>query len=159
MDMQDSAKKRRSKVLEKSGDKSRKTEVVEVEDDAESKKSSGKGKQNIWTSEPLPAGHWENRPRKDEQKEALRKKLEEHKKEKLEEYQRQKLRDTFKEHFGGKGTGGGTITTESGGSKEKKADPGPDEAGSDPSSSEETESSDGSDDPVQTNPDGSRDLE
>ena len=69
--------------------------------------------------------------------------------------------DTFEKHFGGKGkgTGGGTITTASGGSKDKKAGPGPDEAGSDPSGSEETESSDESNDPVQATSDGPRDLE
>ena len=106
LEMQDSAKKRRAKLLEKGSDKVQKTEVVDVEDDAASKKSSGKGKGTIWTSEPpLPAGHWENRPRRDESKEALRKKLEEHKKEKLEEYHKQKLRDTFEKHLSGKGAG------------------------------------------------------
>ncbi|CAE7612634.1 unnamed protein product, partial [Symbiodinium sp. KB8] len=56
LEMQDSAKKRRGKVLEKGSDKAQKTEVVDVEDDATSKKSSGKGKGTIWTSEPpLPA--------------------------------------------------------------------------------------------------------
>ena len=123
-----------------------------------------KEQQNIWTEPPsLPAGHWENRPKKDEQKEALRKKLEEHQKQKLEEHQKQKLRNTFEQHFAGKGSGGPSsgIAMEAtpsenkdggeskGGSKGKKADPGPDEAGSDPSSSEETESSDECDDPVQ----------
>ena len=57
MDMQGSAKQRRSKVL----DQAKSSEVVNLEDDsqnAESKKSSGKGKQNIWTEAPsLPPGH------------------------------------------------------------------------------------------------------
>ena len=56
LEMQDSAKtkKRRAKLLEKGSDKAQKTEAVDVEDDATSKKSSGKGKGAIWTSEPMP---------------------------------------------------------------------------------------------------------
>ena len=64
--MQDSAKKRRAKLLEKGSEKAQKTEVADVDDDAASKKASGKGKGGIWTSEPpLPAGHWKDRTRKE----------------------------------------------------------------------------------------------
>ena len=172
MEMQDSAKKRRAKLLEKGSEKAQKTEVVDVDDDAASKKASGKGKGGIWTSEPpLPAGHWKDRTRKEhlssdskEAKEALRQKLEEHKKEKLEEYHKKKLRDAFEKHFSGKGAGSDALeTTEQ---KEVRTEPaargtgpGPDEAGSDPSSSEESESSSETNDPVPANPDGSTHLE
>ncbi|OLP94038.1 hypothetical protein AK812_SmicGene23990 [Symbiodinium microadriaticum] len=177
MEMQDSAKKRRAKLLEKGSEKVQKTEVVDVDDDAASKKASGKGKGGIWTSEPpLPAGHWKDRTRKEhlssdskEAKEALRQKLEEHKKEKLEEYHKKKLRDAFEKHFSGKGAGSDApetaeqkeVRTEPAASgtgdesKKKEAGPGPDEAGSDPSSSEESESSSETNDPVPANPDGS----
>ena len=168
-------------MLEKGSEKVQKTEVVDVDDDAASKKASGKGKGGIWTSEPpLPAGHWKDRTRKEhlasdskEAKEALRQKLEEHKKEKLEEYHKKKLRDTFEKHFSGKGAGSDApetaeqkeVRTEPAASgtgdesKKKEAGPGPDEAGSDPSSSEESESSSETNDPVPANPDGSTHLE
>ena len=135
LEMQDSAKKRRTKLLEKES----KQEAIDVDEEPTSKKAQGKG-QGSPTVESLPAGHWQNRPRREslspgskEVKEALRQKLEEHKKEKLEEYHKKKQQEE---------------------EPKTTAGPGPDEAGSDPSSDETSESSDECDDPVQENPDG-----
>ncbi|OLP77140.1 hypothetical protein AK812_SmicGene42834 [Symbiodinium microadriaticum] len=106
LEMQDSAKKRRAKLLEKES----KEKAIDVdEEEPASKKARGKGHgspSGIWTKEPLPAGHWQDRPRREslpsdskEAKEALRQKLEEHKKEQLEEYHKKKLRETFEKHL------------------------------------------------------------
>ena len=149
LDMQDQAKKRRAKLLEKESKK----KAIDVDDESTSKKEGsaskkarGKGQgseSGIWTKEPLPAGHWQDRPRREslpsesqETKDALRRKLEAHKKEQLEEYYKKKLRETIDTHF----------QKETSSKKEEPAaqkGPGPDEAGSDPSSEEESESSSG----------------
>ena len=142
LDMQDQAKKRRAKLLEKES----KQKAIDVDDESTSKKEEsaskkarGKGQgseSGIWTKEPLPAGHWQDRPRREslpsesqEAKDALRQKLEAHKKEQLEEYHKKKLRETFETHF----------KKETSSKEEEPAarkGPGPDEAGSDPSSEE-----------------------
>ena len=160
LDMQDQAKKRRAKLLEKES----KQKAIDVDDESTSKKEEsaskkarGKGQgseSGIWTKEPLPAGHWQDRPRREslpsesqETKDALRQKLEAHKKEQLEEYHKKKLRETFETH----------LKKETSGKEEEPAarkGPGPDEAGSDPSSEEESESSSATDDP-----DGATNLE
>ena len=112
LDMQDQAKKRRAKLLEKES----KQKAIDVDDESTSKKEEsaskkarGKGQgseSGIWTKEPLPAGHWQDRPRREslpsesqETKDALRQKLEAHKKEQLEEYHKKKLRETFETHL------------------------------------------------------------
>ena len=153
LDMQDQAKKRRAKLLEKES----KQKAIDVDDESTSKKEEsaskkarGKGQgseSGIWTKEPLPAGHWQDRPRREslpsesqEAKDALRQKLEAHKKEQLEEYHKKKLRETFETH----------LKKETSSKEEEPAartGPGPDEAGSDPSSEEESESSSATDDP------------
>ena len=153
LEMQDSAKKRRAKLLEKES----KQKAIDVDDESTSKKEEsaskkarGKGQgspSGIWTKEPLPAGHWQDRPRREslpsdsqEAKDALRQKLEEHKKEQFEEYHKKKLREPFETH----------LKKEASSKKEEPAvrtGPGPDEAGSDPSSEEESESSSATDDP------------
>ena len=65
LDMQDQAKKRRAKLLEKES----KQKAIDVDDESTSKKEEsaskkarGKGQgseSGIWTKEPLPAGHWQ----------------------------------------------------------------------------------------------------
>ncbi|CAE7274324.1 unnamed protein product [Symbiodinium microadriaticum] len=155
LEMQDSAKKRRAKLLEKES----KEKAIDVdEEEPASKKARGKGHgspSGIWTKEPLPAGHWQDRPRREslpsdskEAKEALRQKLEEHKKEQLEEYHKKKLRETFEKHLskeaGSKEARSDAPAAATASSKEEpkpRPGPGPDEAGSDPSSDEESESS------------------
>ena len=94
LEMQDSAKKRRAKLLEKES----KQKAIDVDEESASKKEEsaskkargkGQGSQSgIWTKEPLPAGHWQDRPRHEplssdskEAKEALRQKVEDQKKE------------------------------------------------------------------------------
>ena len=149
LDMQDQAKKRRAKLLEKES----KQKAIDVDDESTSRKEGsaskkargGKGQgseSSIWTKEPLPAGHWQDRPRpveSQEAKDALRQKLEAHKKEQLEEYHKKKLQETIATHF----------EKESSSKKEEPAaqkGPGEDEAGSDPSSEESSESSDATED-------------
>ena len=160
LEMQDAAKKRRAKLIEKET----KQKAIDVDDEGASKKEEsaskkargkGQGSQSgIWTKEPLPAGHWQDRPRREsvpsdsqEAKDALRQKLEAHKKEQLEEYHKKKLRETFE-----------TRLKKEASSKEEepavRTGPGPDETGSDPSSEEESESSSATDDP-----DGATNLE
>ena len=160
LDMQDQAKKRRAKLLEKES----KQKAIDVDDESTSKKEGsaskkargGKGQggeSSIWTKEPLPPGHWQDRPRSlpsesQEAKDALRQKLEAHKKEQeqLEEYHKKKLRETIDTHF----------QKEASSKKEEPAaqkGPGEDEAGSDPSSEESSESSEATDDP-----EGSKEL-
>lgn len=129
LEMQDSAKKRRTKLLEEG-----KKEPIDVDAEPET------------PSKPaLPAGHWENRPRRESlspasseaTKEVLRQRLEEHKKEQLEEYYKKKRQEEEAQ-------------------SKARPGPGPDEAGSDPSSDESSETSEEiCDDPVQENPDGS----
>ena len=175
LEMLDSAKKRRAKLLEKES----KQKAIDVDEESASKKEEsaskkargkGQGSQSgIWTKEPLPAGHWQDRPRREplspdsqEAKEALRQKVEDLKKEQLEEHHKKKLRDTFEKHFSSKEAGSDAPAAAS--SKEEgpkaKAGPGPDEAGSDPSSDEESESSSSEcNDPVQATSDCPRDME
>ena len=160
LDMQDQAKKRRAKLLEKES----KQKAIDVDDESTSKKEEsaskkargkGQGSQSgIWTKEPLPAGHWQDRPRREslpsdsqEAKDALRQKLEAHKKEQLEEYRKKKLREIFETHLKKEAS---SKEEEPAVRKEDPAagtGPGPDEAGSDPSSEEESESSSATDDP------------
>ncbi|OLP90151.1 hypothetical protein AK812_SmicGene28324 [Symbiodinium microadriaticum] len=62
------------------------TEVVNLEDESQKDESKKSDKQNVRTEEQsLPPGHWENRTQKEAQKEALRKKYEEHSEQKLRE--------------------------------------------------------------------------
>ena len=157
LEMQDQAKKRRAKLLEKES----KQKAIDVDDESTSRKEGsaskkargGKGQgseSSIWTKEPSP-GHWQDCPRSlpsdsQEAKDALRQKLEAHKKEQLEEYHKKKLRETIDTHF----------QKEASSKKEEPAaheGPGEDEAGSDPSSTESSESSDATEDPA-----GSKDL-
>ena len=122
------------------------------------KARGGKGQgdeTSIWTKESLPPGHWQDRPRSSESqetKEALRQKLEAHRKEQdqkseahrreqeqFEEHHKQKLQKTIATHF----------EKEESGKKEESTTqqgPGEDEAGSDPSSEESSESSDATED-------------
>ena len=158
LEMQDSAKKRRAKLLEKES----KQKAIDVDEESASKKEGsaskkarGKGQgspSGIWTKEPLPAGHWQDRPRREplpsdsqEAKDALRQKVEDLKK---EEHQKKKLRETFEKHLskeaGSKEAGSDAPAAAAASSKEEpksRTGPGPDEAGSDPSSDEESESS------------------
>ncbi|CAE7510106.1 unnamed protein product, partial [Symbiodinium microadriaticum] len=133
LEMQDQAKKRRAKLLEKES----KQKAIDVDDESTSRKEGsaskkargGKGQgseSSIWTKEA---------------KDALRQKLEAHKKEQLEEYHKKKLRETIDTHF----------QKEASSKKEEPAaheGPGEDEAGSDPSSTESSESSDATEDPA-----------
>ncbi|CAE7622154.1 unnamed protein product [Symbiodinium microadriaticum] len=154
LEMQDSAKKCRAKQLEKES----KRKAIDVDEESTGKKEEsaekkargkGQGSPGIWAKESLPAGHWQDRPRREslpsdskEAKEALRQKLEEHKKEQLEEYHKKKLRETFETHLK-KGA------SSKGEEPAVRTGPGPDEAGSDPSSSEESESSSSSGDDME----------
>ena len=162
MDMQDEAKKRRAKLLERES----KQKAIDVDDESTSKKEGsvskkargGKGQgdeTSIWTKESLPPGHWQDRPRSSESqetKDALRQKLEAHRKEQdqkseaqrreqeqFEEHHKKKLQKTIATHF----------EKEESGKKEESTTqqgPGEDEAGSDPSSEESSESSDATED-------------
>ena len=164
MDMQDQAKKRRAKLLEKES----KQKAIDVDEESTGKKEGsaskkargGKGQgdeTSIWTKESLPPGHWQDRPRSlssgsQEAKAALREKLETHYKEQgqkleaqrkeqeqFEEHHKQKLQKTIATHF----------EKEASSKKEELATqegPGEDEAGSDPSSEESSESSDATED-------------
>ncbi|OLQ07020.1 hypothetical protein AK812_SmicGene9685 [Symbiodinium microadriaticum] len=134
-------------------------EVVNLEDESKVDESKKSDKQNIWTeAPPLPPGFWENRTQKEAQKEAFRKKYEEHSKQKLRETLERSLGKGSSGHSSGTAGQGETSEDKKGGeskaeAKERKADPGPDEAGSDPSTSEESESSEECDDPpVQVQP-------
>ena len=98
-EMQKSAKRRTSNLL----GRGQGTEVVNLEDESQKDESKKSDKQNIRTEEPsLPPGHWENRTQKDAQKEALRKKYEEH--------SEQKLRETLERSLG-KGLSGHSSGT------------------------------------------------
>ncbi|CAE7244446.1 unnamed protein product, partial [Symbiodinium microadriaticum] len=144
----------------------RAADLQEMQRSAKSKKDESKvdeskksDKQNIWTeAPPLPPGFWENRTQKEAQKEAFRKKYEEHSKQKLRETLERSLGKGSSGHSSGTAGQGETSEDKKGGeskaeAKERKADPGPDEAGSDPSTSEESESSEECDDPpVQVQP-------
>ena len=164
LDMQDQAKKRRAKLLEKES----KQKAIDVDDESTGKKEGsaskkargGKGQggeTSIWTKESLPPGHWQDRPRSlpsesQEAKDALRQKLEAHRKEQdqkseahrkeqeqFEEHHKKKLQKTIATHF----------EKEASSKKEEPAaqeGPGEDEAGSDPSSEESSESSDATED-------------
>ena len=168
LDMQDQAKKRRAKLLEKES----KQKAIDVDDESTSKQEvsaskkarGGKGQggeTSIWTKESLPPGHWQDRPRSlpsesQEAKDALRQKLEAHRKEQeeahrkeqeqFEEHHKKKLQKTIATHF----------EKEASSKKEEPAaqkGPGEDEAGSDPSSEESSESSEATEDP-----EGSKEL-
>ena len=156
LEMQDQAKKRRVRALEKES----KDKAIDVDEEStgrregsSSKKARG-GKGQGSEGGALPPGHWQDRPKaihsgSQEAKDALREKLDAHKKEEAyrkeqyEEAQKQKLRETIDAHFEKE-------------DKEKKRvpeaaassnpGPGPDEAGSDPSSSESYESTDSAED-------------
>ena len=151
LEMQDQAKKRRAKQLEKESKK----KAIDVDDEstgkqegsASKKARGGKGQGDetgIWTKESLPPGHWQDRPKSissgsQEAKDALRQKLEAHKKEQLEEYHKKKLQKTIATHFEKEASKKEEVAAKEG--------PGEDEAGSDPpSSSESSESSDATDD-------------
>ena len=174
LEMQDSAKKRRAKLLEKE------SKAIDVDEESTSKKEEsaskkargkGQGSQSgIWTKEPLPAGHWQDRSRREslpsdsqEAKEALRQKVEDLKKEQFEEHHKKKLRDTFEKHFSSKEAESDAPAAAAARSKEEgpkaKEGPKPDQTGSDPSSDEESESSSATNDPVSANPDGSTHME
>ena len=148
LEMQDQAKKRRAKQLEKESKK----KAIDVDEESKegsvSKKArGGKGQgdeTSVWTKESLPPGHWQDRPKSissgsQEAKDALRQKLEAHKKEQLEEYHKQKLQKTIATHFEKEASKKEEVAAKEG--------PGEDEAASDPpSSSESSESSDATDD-------------
>ena len=149
LEMQDQAKKRRAKQLEKESKK----KAIDVDEESKEGSASkrargGKGKGDETTKESLPPGHWQDRPRsvsspKDlgsqEAKDALRQKLEAHKKEQLEEYHKKKLQKTIATHFEKEASKKEEVAAKEG--------PGEDEAASDPpSSSESSESSDATDD-------------
>ena len=152
LEMQDQAKKRRAKVLEKES----KQKAIDVDEEStgrkegsSSKKARG-GKGQGGEGGTLPPGHWQDRPKaihsgSQEAKDALREKLEAHKKEEahrkeqFEESQKKKLRETIDAHFQ-KETSDKKEVPEAAASS--NPGPGEDEAGSDPSSSESYESSD-----------------
>ena len=163
LEMQKEAKKRRAKQLEKES----KEKAIEVDDEstgkqegsASKKARGGKGQgedASIWTKESLPPGHWQDRPRSissqsQEAKAALREKLDAHRKEQdqksdaqqkeqeqFEEHRKQKLQKTIATHFEKEAEKAEEATA--------KAGPGEDEAGSDPSSEESSESSDATED-------------
>ena len=163
LDMQDQAKKRRAKLLEKES----KQKAIDVDDEstgkqegsASKKARGGKGQgdeTSIWTKESLPPGHWQDRPRSlpsqsQEAKAALRQKLETHRKEQdqkpevhrkeqeqFEEHHKQKLQKTIATHFEKEASKKEEVAAQEG--------PGEDEAGSDPSSEESSESSDATED-------------
>ena len=106
LEMQDQPKKRRAKLL----DKESKQKAIDVDDEStgrkegsSSKKARGgksqEGESSIWTKEPLPPGHWQDRPRSihsesQKAKNALRQKLEAHKKE--EAHKKQQLEESQK---------------------------------------------------------------
>ena len=148
LEMQDQAKKRRAKQLEKESKKKAIDVDEESKEGSASKKArGGKGQgdeTSVWTKESLPPGHWQDRPKSissgsQEAKDALRQKLEAHKKEQLEEYHKQKLQKTIATHFEKEASKKEEVAAKEG--------PGEDEAASDPpSSSESSESSDATDD-------------
>ena len=151
LDMQDQARKRRAKLVEKESKK----KAIDVDEESTGKKEGSASKKarggegqgdetSIWTKENLPPGHWQDRPKSissgsQEAKDALRQKLEAHKKEQLEEYHKKKLQKTIATHFEKEASKKEEVAAKEG--------PGEDEAGSDPpSSSESSESSDATDD-------------
>ena len=163
LEMQDHAKKRRAKLLEKES----KQKAIDVDEEstgkqegsANKKARGGKGQGDetgIWTKESLPPGHWQDRPRSissqsQEAKAALREKLEAHRKEQdqkseaqqkeqeqFEEHHKQKLQKTIATHFEKEASKKEEVAAREG--------PGEDEAGSDPSSEESSESSDATED-------------
>ena len=163
LEMQDQAKKRRAKQLEKES-KKKAIDVDEEstgkqEESASKKARGGKGQGDetgIWTKESLPPGHWQDRPKpipsgSQEAKAALREKLDAHRKEQdqkleaqrkeqeqFEEHHKQKLQKTIATHFEKEASKKEEVSAKEG--------PGEDEAGSDPSSEESSESSDATDD-------------
>ena len=149
LEMQDQAKKRRAKQLEKESKK----KAIDVDEESKEGSASkrargGKGQGDEATKESLPPGHWQDRPRsisspKDlgsqEAKDALRQRLEAHKQEQLEEYHKKKLQKTIATHFEKESSRAEEVAAKEG--------PGEDEAASDPpSSSESSESSEATDD-------------
>ena len=149
LEMQNQAKKRRAKQLEKESKK----QAIDVDEESKEGSASkrargGKGQGDETTKESLPPGHWQDRPRsisspKDlgsqETKDALRQRLEAHKQEQLEEYHRKKLQKTIATHFEKESSKTEEVAAKEG--------PGEDEAASDPpSSSESSESSEATDD-------------
>ncbi|CAE7250037.1 unnamed protein product, partial [Symbiodinium sp. CCMP2456] len=115
LEMQDSAKKRRTKVLE-GGTK----ETIDVDADQETPSKA-----------TLPPGYWEDRPRHGEEgkeatKEVLRQKLEERKKEKIEEYHEKKRQI---EGSKAKSEAKPEQTQDVEGKTKVETGPGPDEAG------------------------------
>ena len=134
LEMQDQAKKRRAKQLEKESKK----QAIDVDEESKEGSASkrargGKGQGDETTKESLPPGHWQDRPRsisspKDlgsqETKDALRQRLEAHKQEQLEEYRRKKLQKTIATHFEKESSKTEEVAAKEG--------PGEDEAASDP---------------------------
>ena len=124
LEMQDQAKRRRAKQVEKESKK----KAIDVDEESTSKQEGsaskkargGKGQgddASIWTKESLPPGHGQDRPKSissqsHEAKAALREKLEAHRKEQdqkseaqrkeqeqFEEHHKQKLQKTIATHF------------------------------------------------------------